>query len=285
MRHWFYHYHSRQSIQIRANFVVLCDVRDTWKLNCMLLSTGKIMTVPCVRQRPETAGGSSAVPQQPLRSPRQQPALHFEHVSADPSWFLSQDDLKFNPGVVFCYAREKWLWRGKQSTVWHRAIFLKINFLLACVVSWLLSWFADLHKCAISWQHHQDISHWAAYQASRTHTHTHTHTSPSCSTDVGCRVGLGDLPPEWWFPWCGHPWNAGMIFHGSWFFRYHVTQSEFGLLWQPNIKHMLMSQPACVTELQATLAIMASKYLLIHTLMICGDPQSARRNLGAAAGK
>lgn len=123
MRHWFYHYHSRQSIQIRANFVVLCDVRDTSKLNCMLLSTGKIMTVPCVRQRPETAGGSSAVPQQPLRSPRQQPALHFEHVSADPSWFLSQDDLKFNPGVVFCYTREKWLWRGKQSTVWHRAIF------------------------------------------------------------------------------------------------------------------------------------------------------------------
>lgn len=30
-----------------------------------------------------------------------QPALHSEHVCTDPSWFLSQDDLKFNPGVVF----------------------------------------------------------------------------------------------------------------------------------------------------------------------------------------
>ena len=101
MRYWFYHYHSGQSIRKMAN--LCCVVWCLWHLEIELhvAQHGKIMTVPCVRQRPETAGGSSAVPQQPLRSLSKQPALHFEHVSTDASWFLSQDDLKFNPGVVF----------------------------------------------------------------------------------------------------------------------------------------------------------------------------------------
>lgn len=57
------------------------------------------------------------------------------------------------------------------------------------------------------------------------------------------------------------------------------TKQVWPTLTARHIKHTLISQPACITELQATL-VMASKYLLIHTLMICGDPQSARRNLG-----
>lgn len=106
--------------------------------------------------------------------------------------------------------------------------------------------------------------------------------------------GLQRFALEWWFPWCGYPWNAAMIFHGSPFTDIGWHAASLGLRWQPKLKQIskltIIQMYVCVcvwapvcgrARLETTCTgldkLVASKQAAIHTVLLCCERAVSHR--------